>query len=151
MTSKLEEKKKKIDEQIEKQQRKKRLLLAKEKGKRAIKFKDIGRIAYRANIDQMNETALLGAFLEISKNSSEEKIKIWEEFAMKFDRSQNDQSNRVFSIFFIEDPDKEIKNLLKDRKFIWNRFRKEFYGRGRKEDIEHILKGCKYNLAEIPD
>ncbi len=149
MSNKLEEKKKKIDEQIEKNLLRKKLLLAKEKRKRAAKFSDIGRIAYQANIDQIDEKALLGAFLEIANNINNEKINQWKNNAEEFSKAQSKNSDQVFCINFLEEPSNEIKQKLKENKFSWNRFRKEYYGKGNKSDIEDLLKDCKFKLEEI--
>lgn len=149
MLNKIEEKKKKIDERIEKELLRKKMLLAKEKRKRASKFSDIGRLAYQANIDQIDEQALLGAFLEIARNMNDEKIHQWKNIADEFSKTQSKNSDLVFCISFEEDPNQEIKQKLKEQKFTWNRFRKEYYGKGQRSDIENLLKGCKFKLEEI--
>ena len=151
MAIKLEEKKKKIDEQIKKNLLRKKMLINKEKRKRAARFNDIGKLAYQANIDQIDEKVLLGAFLEISKNINEEKISSWKIAAEKFSNTQSKEDNQTFSISFVEDPSLEIKKKLKEMKFQWNRFRKEFYGKCRKPDIENLLKDCKFKIEEIID
>ena len=149
MDSKLEEKKKKLEEQIEKNLLRKKLLLAKEKKKRASKFNEIGRLAYRANIDQMDENALLGAFLEIAQSINNDKLKLWQSNAEKFSKAQSNQEEQVFSISFLEEPNPEIKKKLKESKFSWNRFRKEFYGKGNRNDIINLLKDSKFKIEEI--
>lgn len=149
MTNKLEERKKKIDEQIEKNLLRKKMLLEKEKRKRASKFTDIGRLAYRANIDQLDEQTLFGAFLEIAKNINEEKLTRWKECADEFVKSQSKNDNQVFCIYFEEEPIQEIKRKLKDYKFSWNRFRREYYGKGNRDEIENLLKDCKVKIEEI--
>lgn len=149
MTNKLDEKRKKIDEQIEKNLLRKKLLLEKEKKKRASKFNDIGRLAYRANIDQLDEHALFGAFLDIAKNINEEKLIKWKENAEEFSKAQSGNFVRVFSIYFEEEPSQDIKRKLKENKFSWNRFRKEYYGKGNRDDIEILLKDCKFKIEEI--
>ncbi|WP_068468679.1 conjugal transfer protein TraD [Candidatus Protochlamydia phocaeensis] len=149
MLNKLEEKKKKVDEQIEKNLLKKKLLLAQEKKKRAAKFKDIGMLAYKANIDQLDEQALLGAFLEISKHTNDGKLKQWKDLAEEFSKTQSKHFDQVYSICFLEDPGIEIKQKLKENKFSWNRFRKEYYGKGQKSEIEALLKNSKYKIEEI--
>jgi hypothetical protein len=149
MLDKIEAKKKKIDDQIEKNLLRKKLLLAKEKRKRAAKFSDIGRLAYQANIDQIDEQALLGAFLEIAKNIDEDKINQWKANANEYLKAQSKSSAQVFSISFLEEPSLEIKQKLKENKFSWNRFRKEYYGKGQRSDIENLLKSSKFKLEEI--
>lgn len=149
MITKLEEKKKKINEQIEKNLLRKKMLLAKEKRKRASKFNNIGRLAYQANIDQIDEQALFGAFIDIAKSMNDEKILQWKKIANEFSNDQSKNYDQVFCISFLDEPSKEIKQKLKELKFTWNRFRKEYYGNGKKSDIEHLLKDCKFKLEEI--
>jgi len=149
MTDKIEERKKKIDEQIERNLKKKKLLLEKERKKRASRFKDIGKLAYRADIDQIDESALFGAFIEIAKNINDDKLKQWKEIAYEFETQSNNSSEKVFCISFLEDPSQEIKKILKENKFMWNRFRKEYYGKGIKIEIENLLKGFKIKIEEI--
>jgi len=151
MTNSLEDKKKKIDEQIEKNILRKKNLLNKEKRQRAAKFSNIGRMAYQANIDQIDEQALFGAFLEIAEKLSEEKLNHWKTIAKEFSQAKSKNSDLVFSISFLEEPDKEVKQKLKENKFMWNRFRKEFYGKGQKSEIENLLQGCKFKIEEIQD
>ncbi len=149
MSNKLEEKKKKLDEQIEKNLLQKKLLLAKEKKKRASKFNEIGKLAYRANIDQMDENALFGAFLEIAQSINDDKVKLWQTNAEKFSKAQSNLAEQVFSISFLEEPTQEIKKKLKENKFSWNRFRKEFYGKGNRNNIVNLLKDSKFKIEEI--
>lgn len=151
MLNMIEEKKKKIDAQIEKNLVRKKMLIAKEKRKRASKFNNIGKLAYRANIDQLDEKALFGAFLEISTNISEEKINQWKEIVKKDFEIQTKNLDQLFGISFLEEPSQEIKKKLKENKFSWNRFRKEYYGRGQRQEIENLLKGCKVKIEEIFD
>jgi hypothetical protein len=55
----------------------------------------------------------------------------------------------VYCISFLEDPPIEIKHKLKEKKFSWNRFRKEYYGECNLEEIENLLKDCKVKIEEI--
>ena len=151
MTSRLEEKKRKIDEQIEKNLLKKKMLLDREKRKRASKFSEIGKLAYQANIDKLEENILLGAFLEIANTANDENILKWKNAAKKFSNTSSNDSNQVLCISFLEEPTLEIKKLLKERKFFWNRFRKEYHGKSKKSDIENLLIDCKFKIEEIID
>jgi len=148
MQSKLEEKKKKLDKQIEKFELKKKLLEAKERKKQASKFSEIGRIASKAKIDHLDEHTLLGAFIEIA-NQQNEKCEEWKKHAEEFNNPLSKESEQVFSIYFKEEPSKEIKKYMKESKFIWNRFRREYYGRGNKKDLENLLKGYQAKIEEI--
>ena len=150
MLGKLEERKKKVDEEIEKNLLRKKILLTQEKKKRAAKFSQVGKLAYQANIDQLEETALLGAFLEIAKaKEDEEQLIEWKIQAEEFLSQQSKKSGQYVSIYFLEEPSSEVKKSLKANKFYWNRFRKEFYGKAEKSQIENLLQGCKYKIEEI--
>ena len=150
MLGKLEERKKKVDEEIEKNLLRKKILLTQEKKKRIAKFSQVGKLAYQANIDQLEETVLLGAFLEIAKaKENEEQIIKWQIQAEEFLNQQSKKSGQYVSIYFLEEPSSEIKKSLKSNKFYWNRFRKEFYGKAEKPQIESLLQGCKYKIEEI--
>ena len=150
MLGKLEERKKKVDEEIEKNLLRKKILLTQEKKKRVAKFSQVGKLAYQANIDQLEETALLGAFLEIA-NAKENKEQLieWKTQAEEFLSQQSKKSGQYISLSFLEEPSSEVKKSLKANKFYWNRFRKEFYGKAEKSHIENLLQGCKYKIEEI--
>ncbi len=150
MTNKLEEKKQKLNEKIEKISIQKKLLEGKEKKKRAAKYVEIGRLANKANIDQLDEEILFGAFLDIAK-SQKDKLKQWKDSADEFNKSQLKLSDQVFSIYFEEEPGKEIKKHMKEGKFIWNRFKREYCGRGNRQELESLLKGHKAKIEEIPN
>jgi hypothetical protein len=147
MSKKIEEQYKKLEEKQQKISEKKRMLLGKEKRQQASKFTEIGRLAYRANIDKFDEKVLFGAFLEIAQNLDENHLKKWQSLSSNYLKEQ--EPNQVISIFFQEDPSKEIKQKLKSLKFIWNRFKNEFCGRGQIKEIEELLKGIKYKIEEI--
>jgi hypothetical protein len=149
MTNKLEERKKRIDDQIEKNLLRKKMLVAQEKRKRASKFSDIGKIAYNANIDQLQDDELLGAFLEIAKNISNAKLVEWKEQANEFKNHRSKLMDQVFCISFLEEPTIEVKKQLKENKFTWNRFRKEYYGKGNQSEINEILENSKVKIEII--
>ncbi len=149
MNEKLEEKKKKIDEQIEKNQLRKKLLLEKEKKRRIAKFNQIGKLAFRANIDLLDEQVLLGAFLEIAKQINEENFKRWKENAQTFENAQENSCNPTFSIYFEEEPSKEVKQKMKQLKFIYNRYRREYCGQAQRKELELLLKDCKVKIEEL--
>lgn len=149
MNKKLEEKKKKIDEQIEKNLLRKKLLLEKEKKKRMAKFNHIGKLAFRANIDLLDEQTLLGAFLDIAKQANEENFTRWKTSAQAFENVQENSSNSTFSVYFEEEPNKEIKQKMRQLKFMYNRYRREYCGQAQREELDQLLKGCKVKIEEI--
>lgn len=148
MTTTLEDKKKKLAEKIEKFELQKKMLEAKERKKRVSKFHEIGKLANKAGIDGLDEQILLGAFLEIAK-ARQEKHNQWKEQAQSFYDSLPKDAAQVFSIYFVEEPPPQIKNHLKKRKFIWNRFKREYCGRGNLEDLTNLLHGLNVKIEEI--
>ena len=125
---------------------KEKLLKEREKQKRARNFGEIGKLAYKANIDLADRKILLGAFLDIStKLESDQDRKRWEKLATEF--TSNDKT--ALAISFKTNPSAEIKEKLKDLKFQWNKFRKEFYGYGRADDMKSLLDVYQATVIEI--
>lgn len=140
----------KLDAQIEKILLRKKILLEKEKKKRIAKFNSIGRLAFRANIDTLDEDALLGAFLEIAERMQQpENVQAWQAHAQAFEKTQNDTSQQIFSVYFEEEPNKDIKQKMKEWKFIYNRYKREYCGRAERIQLDQLLKGCKVKIEEI--
>lgn len=142
----IEIKKKKIDEQIEKNLIRKKMLLIQEKKKRQMKFSEIGKLAYQANIDQIDKEVLLGAFIEIAKNINEEKLKEWKDNVNQLKKNQTTNDQQLYSLSFLEEISTEIKRKLKENGFVWNRFRKEYYGKSSSQKIKGFLENIKVNI-----
>lgn len=151
MLNDIEEKKKKLAEKKQSIQIKEKLLNEKEKQRRAKQFAEIGKIAYQANIDKIEKETLLGAFLEISKkNHDKETIAHWKKSACEFLKKQESDETTPMTIIFTTDPSKEVKEKLKEIKFKWNSFRREFYGYGNKKSVESLLSGSEFRI-EFPE
>ncbi len=114
MLDKLEEKKRKLDEQNKKNQKRRKELLEKEKRQRMSKLSDIGKLAFRANIDQLDDRTLFGAFLEIANNTNDDKLKHWNQIAEDFANSQVG-SEKLYSISFEDNPSQEMKKIFKEK------------------------------------
>lgn len=146
--SKLEEKAKMLDT-------KKRLLKEKEKQKIAkLKSKRhtvIGKLADRAEVSELDQNILLGAFLEIKEQaSSKEQIKTWKEKASSLQKKELESGDTAFSISFDESFGTEEKKIMQSLKFRYNKFRNEFYGYGKESDIKFALEKyvCKIEPLE---
>lgn len=154
MTSKIDLEKKKLGE--EKKKLKEKLAAKEQKLKEREKkhlfnqLIGIGKLASKANIDNLEKMALLGAFIEISQKKNEQLIlENWSKIAEEF-LKYIDQNNAVsLSVKFPSPPDKIILDKLKELKFKWNRFRKEFYGFGNKDEVSKILSETGCIIEEI--
>lgn len=145
----LEKQKLKLQEEQNKLAMKKKLLLLQEKKKRMKQLADVGRIAYEANIDQLDREILYGAFLEIAQGHLEEsRINQWKTLAKEFSKRQKNERTALALRFEIH-PSEEVRNSLKKSGFKWNKFRKEFYGHGDKKELEELLKTSKVSIEVV--
>ncbi len=147
MTKNIDAVKLKIEQEKEKIRLKEKLFKEKEKQKRSKRFSEIGRIASKVDIDLLDDDVLLGAFIEISEKIKDNQISNqWKEKASTFLKTQDETIGTPLSISFSIDPNKDVKNKLKDLGFRWNSFRKEFFGHGDKISIEKIVEGTQYKI-----
>lgn len=147
---KLKEEHEKIRLKKEKLQLKEKLLKEKEKQQRARQFVEIGRLAYKANIDEMDQDSLFSAFLEIAEMSKDQKkIDSWKKKSMSYNEMEQNEKKARLSISFKNDPPKEIKEMLKKLSFKWNNFRSEYYGYGEKNVISDQLKNYQVNIEIV--
>ncbi len=130
--------------------RKEKILAEKERKMSERQLINIGKLASKAQINHLDDQALLGAFLEIASHlTNNSKLQSWEEQAKKHLNSKSEIGDPL-AIKFKEQPNKDIVNLLKNAKFKWNRFRREYYGRGNRSEMAKILKNvdCKIEVVE---
>ena len=148
----LEQKKLKLDEEKKKLLLKAQLLQEQEKKKRVKRFQEIGRLAYKANIDHLSSEALLGVFLEIAENSQQEaSIQKWQTRAQAFLKTRSEENSTPLAIKFKAEVSKKIADQLRELNFKWNRFRKEYYGYGNKSQLTHLLDGANCHIQEVLD
>ncbi len=150
MEKNLDKQREKLENEKQKILIKEKLFREKEKKKRVKQFYEIGGIAFKANIDRMDKETMLGAFLEISerlqKNSDQES---WKIKANQFLQTEPLKDKIAFSVVFSSEPQREIKETLKENGFKWNRIRKEYLGYGSRNDLEKILSGLEAKICEI--
>lgn len=150
MVAKVDLELQKLEEQKRKLQVKERLLKEKEKQKRVRRFSSIGKLAHKAGIDHLDEDILFGAFIEISSSlSSKEKQEDWKTKALSYNPGQKKQQGDPLSISFDSEPGPEIKKKMKKLGFRWNSFRNEFYGYGKKDEIQDHLKDVNYSIEVL--
>jgi hypothetical protein len=130
---------------------KEKLLTEQTKKKRAKFFQEIGRIAYKAGIDELGPEILLGAFLEISENKTQlENTKKWQLKAQTF--NENRYLNEVVPLVIkiSKNLSPELISELKKLKFRWNPITKDYYGKGNVQFLDNLLKGLDFKIIEIP-
>ena len=148
---KFEEEKKKVEKKKEKLILQERLLKARQKKMQAKRFAKIGELAKKANIAELEDEVLLGAFLEIlKKRDSEENLMGWREAALKFSRAKKNSRNALI-VSFRTAPGKEVADSLKNLKFTFNKFRNEYYGYASKKELEEALLGSDYKIEVVED
>ena len=125
-------------ERIEK---KEKILKAKERKLRIRKLIELGSLVEKAHIGQLQSEALLGAFAEIQlKSKDPETLSKWTETGKIFLNQQSSISKTPLIVSFETPPPEEILKQLRGYKFKWNRFRKEWYGYGDKEELASIFE-----------
>lgn len=127
-----------------------RLLKLKERKNRTRLLIEVGGVASKAGIDHLNTNTLLGAFLEIKEKEQEEGlIKRWTKKgaeALDLDKQQNGEP---LIVTFAEEPEKKIKNEIRQAGLRWNRFRKEWQGFAKRATLEKLLKGTEHQIQEL--
>lgn len=129
-----------------------RLIKLKERKNRTRLLIAIGGIASKAGIDHLNTNTLLGAFLEIKEKEKEEgMLNRWtKKGAEAFDLDKEKNGEAVI-LTFESEPDKKVKNKIREAGLRWNRFRKEWQGYAKRENLEKLLKGTEHQIQTISD
>lgn len=151
MTINIQEKISKLKEKKKSLEAKQKLLMEKEKQKAARlnykKYSNIGKIAFKAGIEKLDDSMLLGAFLEIAKQSSSiEKINLWKELGESRINKEKADGEIAVSISFNGKIGQNEKSTMRSLGFRYNKFRNEFYGYGVEEQINQKLNGFDYKI-----
>lgn len=140
----------KIKLEKEKLKIKEKILREKEKRKQAKRLERLAKLIAKANIDNLDENVLFGAFLEVSENAkNQDKVESWKIKCQSFQGFINESSSPAISVSFSQNPHKEEKEKLKNLGFRWNSFRKEFYGYAKKQEIENLLPNSKIKIETL--
>lgn len=108
----------------------------------------IGLMASNFGLDQFENTVLSGAFSEIQSRSRQSGIlEQWRQIGEGL--AKKEQEPLILS--FEKSPTEELKNLLKERKFRWNRIRKEWQGYGIKQEIERLTEDFGGKVEVVSD
>ena len=147
----LEEEKKKVELQKKKIQLKEKLIREQEKRRKFKRISEIVEIAFKMNLDQVEDAVLMGAFLEISEKIQDPKMIVeWKKMAALHQQSHEEKSEHLLAIAFTKEPEKEVREMLKKMKFRWNSFRKEFCGYGNQRELENLLKESDFSIEILP-
>ena len=150
MAQAVEIKKVKLEEAKQKIILQERLIKEIEKKKRAKNFSEVGRIAFKADIDEIDKNVMFGAFLEISeKIKNGNSLEDWKEKAKSFIEANEQKQQVGFSVIFSKEPNVEERQIMKNLGFKWNRIRKEFYGYSDLKTLQFELKNSDAKITEI--
>lgn len=147
----LEKQKSKLEDTKRKIKQREKMLKEKEKMASQNVLIDLGKLFVKAQISHLDHDSLLGALIEISEKSKDEKnLLSWKEKSKQ--QIENDlktnQGNPI-TIKFENPPAKEIKEQLRNMDFKWNRFRGEYYGFGEKTGLSNLLENQKCKIEII--
>ena len=116
---------------------KERQLREKSRKQTTKKFIEVGSIASKFGITDFDTDTLHGAFAEIQERAKLDEVK------NQWKKTGSDLlgvSQSPLLISFEKQPTEEIITTLKSKRFIWNKFRKEWQGYGMKEEMESLVK-----------
>jgi len=98
---------------------------------------EVGRLAAKAGITNIDPEVLFGAFLEIYKRKDDPKsTSLWLEYSKN--EQKKPQGSKI-AVTFKKVPDVNIREQLKTTGLKWNKFRGEFYGICERIEVEKIL------------
>lgn len=136
------EKKKKLEMLQEK--------LLKEHPKKLDRLSEILQIAFHSKLDSLEDAVILGAFLEIAEKMQDpDKIQEWKKNGERYSLQGNKNPKTKLIISFASDPGEEIKAKLKELRFQWKSFKREFCGYGNQEEVENLLSGTEHRIKIV--
>lgn len=144
---KLESKKQKLKE-------KEKILKNREKVVSNKMLNTLGKFVVKAQLSSLDNEALLGALLEISDKSKDDKnLILWRERSQRetmheINRNLAPEENAII-ISFQASPSNDVKERLKKLKFKWNSFRSEYHGFGSKEQIENLFENVECTIEIV--
>ena len=144
------------------EQRKNRLkqletsLNAQERKKRTRRLIEIGGIAAKANLEDWDTNALMGAFLFLKENEFDSKqMEAWVHkggvaFAVEKDKSLSSRRRGAPVIVKFETrPTDEIRASLKSLGLKWNALRQEWEGYVKVDELKELLASHKASIREL--
>jgi len=146
----IEEQKRRVEREKEKLRLKQAIVKEREKKRRARLATTIGKLATKAGIEELDSSALLGAFMEIGDQiKNKEALENWRNRSGKLQNSDNQENQPALIVSFSNPLSKERKEKLRQLGFRWNGFRKEYYGRCNPNEIKSLCQGLDYSLETL--
>lgn len=140
--------KKILAEKKEKLEQKERLLKLKNRKAQIRRWIEIGNISSKFGLDKLDDLALRGAFAEIQEKAKHSPtLENWRQRA----QSQQNLDQLKLLIIFSEEPSENLKKSLKEKQFRWNSWRKEWYGYGKKDEIETLVREYGGRVEAVKD
>jgi len=145
----LENQRKKIEESKAKLKSQEKLLNLKKRQEENKDLYRVGKLAKKASLLEMDSEALLGALTEIFERSSDEnQIAKWKEIADSVSGKSTEENDSII-VSFEGEPSKEAKVEIKKLGLKWNRFRKEWYGYSRLENVKEALSNFGAKVESV--
>lgn len=137
----LEDKKKQLYLEKSRLESKEKTIREKERKLKTKKLIEIGELATRAGLSEIDTEILFGAFLDVKEKSVQEQyLEIWKTLAEKAKILQSSQNSQPLIISVHSTASASLKTTLKALKFKWNPFRKEWYGYGDINQLKTVLE-----------
>ncbi len=149
----------KISEKLEKIATKKAIVARQEKGlkQREKKIRDshliqLGKLIQKAGIEHLEMTTLFGALSFIKDAISDPKNKQdWTEKGEFLLKEASPKKGGYLVVTLPADSPTDAKKLLKELRFRWNQFRKEWYGYGDAGELEKTLSSFQGKVEVVPE
>ena len=125
-----------------------KLLRQKERAVKTRRYIEVGLIAARLGIDDLDNETLMGAFSNIKEQSANADIRnTWKQKGIELSVNRNSP----LLISFSKNPPDEIKAALKEKRFHWNKFCNVWQGYGIKEELESLIKDHAGKVDAVKD
>lgn len=125
-----------------------KLLRQKERAVKTRRHIEVGVIAAKFGIDELDNETLMGAFADIKEQSSNTEIRnAWKQKGIELSVNRNSP----LLVSFAKNPPDEIKAALKEKRFHWNRFCNVWQGYGVREELESLIKDHAGKVDEVKD
>lgn len=143
---KIADKLKEIEDRKSQLRYKEKILKNKGRKIQAKRLIQLSSVLKKCGIDTWDIPTLLGACLELKERGKDlDQLAQWKEKGEGFNQKT---PMPLIVIPTSEAPDSFVQTM-KDKNFKWNKFRKEWYGYGVKEEIEELVKTYK-GRVDIP-
>ncbi len=148
-TNLIEKRKKNLEQRKNRLKQLEASLNAQERKKRTRRLIEIGGLAAKANLENWEINALLGAFLFLKEKETDQKqMEAWSHKGGVAFSSEKIQKVPVIVKFESSSP-KEIRISLKSLGLKWNTLRKEWEGYAHLKKLKEILEPHKATIQEL--